>query len=275
MISTCIDTLKADLLQILSSHEPSVVVAGHYCLADGMEELSNEGEGEVMSFAFGVELVAEAIQRGLNSNLVLWVNDIGIEVEDRQSLKADYVLPANYQQILDSSGLASDRLIILFESTMRNKASVLLRKLYRRKSNLFERVDSKSKNLVRCVEDSQCDLESHSTTVAYIVKGPNDEKLVVKDGSNPKCNFILATFFQELTKKYQAKLIVNVFNELYVYRLGLGIHVSQKILDNSSSFINVFCDGEHFSWNGNVFVDQNPLTQGFLDPTHDTAILPA
>lgn len=167
MRSTCsIDSLKADLLQILGLHEPSVVIAGHYCLADDMEELSNEGEGEVMSFAFGVELVAEAIQRGLNSNLVLWVNDIGIEIEDRQSLKADYVLPENYQRLLDSSGLDRDRLIILFESTMRNKASVLLRKLYRRKSDLFERVDSKSKNLVRCVEDLQCDLESHPASVA-------------------------------------------------------------------------------------------------------------
>ncbi len=46
MRSTCsIDSLKADLLQILGLHEPSVVIAGH-CLADDMEELSNEGEGE-------------------------------------------------------------------------------------------------------------------------------------------------------------------------------------------------------------------------------------
>ncbi len=80
---------------------------------------------------------------------------------------------------------------------------------------------------------------------------------------------------KELTKKCQAKLIVNVFNELYAYRLDLGIHVSQKILDNPSSFINVFCDGKHFSWNGKVFLDQNTPTQGLLELTHsDPAILP-
>ncbi len=57
-----------------------------------------------MSFAFGVELVAEAIQRGLNSNLVLWVNDIGIEIEDRQSSRLITYYLRNYQRLRTALG---------------------------------------------------------------------------------------------------------------------------------------------------------------------------
>ncbi len=248
-----IDYLKSELLNSLQLDQPSVVVAGHYCLAKGMEELSSLGECEISSFSFGAELVAGALHRGINTNLVLWVNDIGIEAEERQSIKSNYSLPDNYLSIVEHYGLPMEHLVVLFESTMRNKASVLLRKLYQKKPELFERVNARNKDLLRCVEDTICSTEVRADTVAYTVNGPRDERLVVKDGPNPKCNLILATLFQELTHKYGAKIIVNVFNELYVHRLELGIHVSTTILNNPSSYINVFCDGECLSKDDKVY----------------------
>ena len=44
------------------------------------------------------------------------------------------------------------------------------------------------------------------------------------------------------------QLILNIFNELYAYRLKLGIHVSQAIFDNQAPIKSVFCDGEAFLW---------------------------
>jgi hypothetical protein len=248
-----INYLKSELLDILHLSQPSAVVAGHYCLAKGMEELSSLGECEISSFSFGADLIAEALHRGINTNLVLWVNDIGIESEERQSIKSNYVLPDNYRSIVKDYGLPMEHVVVLFESTMRNKASVLLRKLYKKQPELFERVNSRSKDLLRCVEDAICSTEAQADTMAYTVNGPRGERLVVKDGPNPKCNLILATFFQELSNHYGAKIIVNVFNELYVHRLALGIHVSTKILHNPSSYINVFCDGEYLCKDDNFY----------------------
>ena len=224
--------------------DPCVVVAGHYSLADYMSDVSNEGEAEAMTFDVGVGLVAQAIDQGRACHLVVLVNDIGVSTDQRGRLKDGYELPVNYRQTMVGAGLDESHLSVVFESTMRNKASTTLRKVYKRQPHLFERVSASDARLVRCVDRSVCDAQTPAGATAYVVPGPDGEKLVVKEGPNPKCNLIMATFFHDLTKNHKPRGIINIFNELYAYRLKLGIHVSRLIFDNQTPFMNVYCDGE-------------------------------
>lgn len=242
------------ILNRMPPQQSSVVVAGHYCLADHMQELSAECDAEARSFVVGARLVAEALRQDGKSHMVLWVNDIGIEAEQRAFIKNHYELPENYQTILERVGLPKKHLSVMFESTMRNKASTLLRKIYKRRPQLFERVSASSEDLVRCVQNTVCDMEASSAETAYVVSGPDAEKLVVKEGPNPKCNLILATFFNELRQLFAPQLQINVFNNIYRYRLQLGIHVSRQVLENTTPFHNVFCDG------GDVLCEPFPNT---------------
>lgn len=233
---------NTEVLDRLNPNYPAVVVAGHYSLADYMEDVSSNGESEVTSFAVGVSLVSCAIKQGKTMTLVLFINDIGITGSHRENLKNNYTLPENYQKIMDQASLERKHLTVVFESAMRNKASTLLRKIYKREPEIFERVNARDANLVRCVSSTSCDFEPTGHH-AYVVSGPSGEKLVVKEGPNPKCNLILATFFNEISKKLSPKVIINVFNEIYAYRLSLGVHVCQQVLKNKTSFKNIYCDG--------------------------------
>ena len=66
------------LVQRFHGVDSSVVVAGHYCLAEAMQDLSHDGVEEVSSFQLGAKLVAATLDSGGQSRLILWVNDIGI-----------------------------------------------------------------------------------------------------------------------------------------------------------------------------------------------------
>ena len=236
----------SNILYTVPPNHPSVVVAGHYCLAEHMQELSAESEAELASFEFGVRFLAEASRRGHRSQLILWVNDIGISTDARAAIKSNYELPESYQRVLEDVPVEGEDLTVIFESSMRNKASTLLRKLYKRQPYLFEKVSARRGDLVRCVQNTECEKESRVASAAYVVPGPDAERLVVKEGPNPKCNLILATFFKELQQRFSHKLQLNVFNCVYKYRLQLGIHVSRSILENPTPFFNIFCDGDEF-----------------------------
>jgi hypothetical protein len=223
--------------------QPSVIIAGHYSIAPHMAELSHQGRAEHMSFVTGARLVRRALALGHTSHLVLWINDIGVAQAEREHLKGAYALPEDYRSIVAAEQLDPSRLDIMFESSTRNKASTLLRKLYKNQPYLFERVHTNRQDLVRCVNDDQCGLEGDKERFAYIVRGPGGEHLVVKEGPNPKCNFILATLFEQVCKRYAPRTVVNIFNELYAYRLSLGLHVAKAILNNRTPFVNLLCDG--------------------------------
>lgn len=239
-----ITPVTREILDQMLAQQSSVVVAGHYCLADHMQELSAECDAEAKSFEVGARLVVEALRQDRESHMILWVNDIGIEAEQRAFIKHHYELPENYQTIMERVGLPKEHLLVMFESATRNKASTLLRNIYKRRPQLFEKVSASSENLVRCVQSSVCGMEPRGAETAYVVAGPDAERLVVKEGSNPKCNFILATLFNELRQIFAPQLQINVFNNIYRYRLQLGIHVSRQVLENTTPFHNVFCDGD-------------------------------
>lgn len=222
----------------------SVVVAGHFSLAENMQELSNEGDAEAQSFAVGVHLVQQARHCGCDSRAVVWINDIGVPNELRQQLKEAGSLPDNYRRILTQAQLEEGDVVVIFESTMRNRASVLARKLFKWDPDMFEKVNANQEGLVRCVSNRSCDIPEQRNQSAYVVEGPDGERLVVKEGPNPKCNMILATLFLYLKDHYAPKLILNVFNDIYAYRLSLGVHVSQAVIGNPTPITNVFCDGD-------------------------------
>ena len=50
--------------------------------------------------------------------------------------------------------------------------------------------------------------------------------------------------FQSLVKRFDPQVVVTVFNELYTYRIELGLHVHRKVLESSTPFVTTFCDGD-------------------------------
>jgi len=246
----CLTTTKTrplDLLEIFDSVESSIIVSGHYSVAAHMSEVSNTGPAELMSFELGAELVQRARRHGKTSRIVLWVNDIGISQAERDVLKQQYSLPENYAVILGSYQLSDCDISVMYESSVRNKASTTLRTIYKKAPHLFNRVDARDTRLVRCVDNISCFSEKNGDEIAYVIDGPNKEPLVVKEGPHPKCNLILATLFHELTKRFTPDIIVTVFNDIYEYRLSLGLHAAKTLFDVSTPMMNIFCDGTDLS----------------------------
>ncbi|MDP2784927.1 MAG: hypothetical protein Q8O38_10105 [Sulfurimicrobium sp.] len=227
---------------VVSNRLSTAVLAGHYCLSENMSELSHEEESEQASFDYGASIVGAAREYGLQSSLILWVNDIGVNPDKRMMLKESYQIPHNYQRILEKWGLNPASVDVMFESTMRNKASVLLRKLYARSPHLFRKVSSTSEGLVRCVSNSSCSIEPEVKD-AYVITGPNMEDLVVKEGPNPKCNLILASLFDSIRKDKNPDRIINIFNHIYTYRISLGIHVATTLIGCRIEMNSLFCEG--------------------------------
>jgi hypothetical protein len=220
------------------------ILAGHYCINPNLEDLSHEGEAEQASFRLGAQLHVHLAAQGRSPRLVLWINDIGISPEARQTIKASYALPEAYREILEPLALANDQVEVLFESTMRNTASTLLRKLAQQRPDFFQTYAGDDPSLVRCVDDAGCSLERRRGSTVYAVPGPNHEPLVLKDGPNPKCNLILATLYRHLEQRLEAETIVNIFNDIYINRIRLGVHVARSVLENKLPFTNIFCDGD-------------------------------
>lgn len=220
----------------------SAVVAGHYCLAPELTELSSEQETEESCFAYGVEIVRDTQAVGGHSRLILWINDIEIDAEQRAAIKQIYNLPENYRRILDRAGLTRADVQVLFESAMRNKASMRLRQLVNRKPQLFRKVPSDQEGLVRCIDTQFCSMDTSGSN-AYVIDSPDGSPLVVKEGPNPKCNLILATLFHRVVTDHAPDVIVNVFNSIYVNRIALGVHVSRQLYDSTVPMANLFVSG--------------------------------
>ena len=234
----------SQVIDNIHSMTPAVIIAGHYCLADHMQELSSLGDAESQGFELGVQLLIRSLEIGIKHHLVVWINDIGISRQQRDKNKNSFSLPDNYQRILEQYGLDSSHVTVMFESCMRNKASTLVKKILKQQPGRLKKVDADNAELVRCVQNSGCDLAMQAKNHAYVIAGPDLEQLVIKEGPAPKCNLILATFFNELTNKFSPQHFVNIFNDVYAYRLRLGVHVANNLLNNTVSMTNVLCDGE-------------------------------
>jgi len=220
------------------------IIAGHYCLAEELTDLSSDCATEELSFRIGAEFHKKLKQVAIPSRMVLWVNDIGISSTLREQIKQEYVLPYNYQNILDELGFDSASVRVVFESSSRNKASTLLRKKMNKNPDRYLKYDSSDPRLVRCIPGNQCDLAEPTGITAYAIMGPDGYPLVMKEGSNPKCNLILATLFEGSVSQGKEVVFVNVFNSIYVERIRLGIHVAQEVFGVPNTFINMFCDDD-------------------------------
>ncbi|MEB7642925.1 hypothetical protein [Acinetobacter pittii] len=233
------------------------VIAGHYCVSPDLEDLSNNGEAEELSFSKGIEMVTKINKKGLSATLCLWVNDIGIPSDQRALMKDNYRIPNNYSRLLEHSDITESDVLVLFESSARNKASTLLKKLTKNQPSLFRRHDSSDNDLIRCIEGTMCDISTGRN--AYVIDGPEGENLVVKEGPNPKCNLILATLFLTLRQQYKFDSTINIFNDIYINRIRLGLHVYNKLFskENPMIFDNYFCSDSH--------IKQDNFNQGAIE----------
>ena len=234
--------MMADAFEALAACGKVAVVAGHYCVAPELEDLSHEGDAEMLSFEKGLEAHNALRARGRQSVLCLWVNDIGISAQQRALMKDGYEIPENYVRLASRADVSPSDILVLFESAARNKASTLLRKLGKNAPGLFRRHSSNESGLVRCVEGASCEIAQDQR--AYVIDGPGGENLVVKEGPNPKCNLILATLFLGLRQQHGCDGILNIFNSIYVNRIRLGAYVFDKLFAASHpvAFEHYFCD---------------------------------
>ena len=222
--------------------EKAAIIAGHYCVAEELEDLSHQSPAEQLSFDKGAKLLRTMKDNGKEGVLVLWVNDIGIDKVKREQLKVNYQLPENYRIILEKYSLGEDSVEVVFESSMRNKASTSLRKIAKTKSNILTKVDPRDPSLIRCINKETCEIGGPTAGHVYAVEGPDKDMLVVKEGTNPKCNLILGTFLTEVAKRHSPDAIVNIFNAIYTSRIRFGVHVANHLLDNKVDVHNFFCD---------------------------------
>lgn len=224
--------------------EGVAIVAGHYCVAPSLEDLSASGEAEEQSFFAGILLRKRLLAQGISAPIVVWVNDIGISPNERSAIKENYRLPANYERIWGAyaDGAPQSDLHIWFESTMRNTASTLVRRIIKQRPEAFSVLRSDDPSLVRCVDDERCAVARGQRSV-YVVAGPNGERLVVKDGPNPKCNLILATLFRNIQERLRVASTVCIFNEVYRHRIRLGFYVARTLTAVEMDLHAAFCDG--------------------------------
>jgi hypothetical protein len=227
------------------SHNKIAIVAGHYCVSPELIDLDHQNQSEYMSFKQGACLLSDMRANEKDGILVLWINDIGVDSDARKIIKDNYVIPNNYLEILDEYQLKITDVEIVFESSMRNKASTLLRRFAKKKEGILTIVSPLDQNIVRCINNDLCEVPSESKGNIYAIDGPEQELLVVKEGPNPKCNLILATFLDEIVNKHSPDAIVNIFNVIYSSRIRFGVHVAKKLFDNKTIMHNFFCDDNY------------------------------
>jgi len=223
----------------------NLIIAGHYCLSEQFSELGPDSEAELSTWRAGLKFYRE---NQLNSKIILWINDIGIDNQRRQALKESYLLPASYQKVLHDENISINAVKIEFESSIRNKASTNIRQINKTTPELFRKTLSSEKNLVRCIDTTYCGPLDEK--YAYVIEGLDGSDIVVKEGTNPKCNLILATLFHKYSKSQPVK-IYNFFNAIYRKRIDIGIQVYKLVYLGDSVFVNEFHD-----FMGNIIVDK-------------------
>jgi len=221
------DVLSVDFTQLEPQRGISII-GGHYCVSPDLSELSNNGESEINSFQWACDRIVDAESAGIPATLILFVNDIGISADSRKTLTNTFSIPDNYVSILENSDIDLTKVVVIFESSIRNRASKEVRKMKKTNANFFEIMPSNDPRLIRCIDPAYCEIPDN-TKEAITVLGPNGEFLVVKEGSNPKCNTILAVLFDRVASEYHDGLIVNCFNTIYKNRLSLGTWVYNLI----------------------------------------------
>ncbi|WP_440055357.1 hypothetical protein ACSLBF_04225 [Pseudoalteromonas sp. T1lg65] len=235
-----------EIIQHISrlKNKPVAILAGHYCVAPELEDLSHEGEAEHYSFALGVSVYQALLAQKISARLILWVNDIGISSEQRELLKQQFELPQNYVEILHQTNTPLSDVEVIFESASRNKASTLLRQKIKKHPERFQKYDSSDPALVRCIDLDVCSIEVGKTV--YAIDGPEGLPLVMKEGSNPKCNLILATLFYRIAQGNPDLVFLNIFNDIYIERIRLGIFVAKEVYELPQQFMNLFCDDDSY-----------------------------
>lgn len=236
--------MRAEIIDsTLGAADSVAIVGGHYCVAPDLEDLSADADTEQNTFAYATEIAAAFRAAGKRAKIVLWVNDIGIDLAARNQLKHHYVLPTSYAAIFARAGLSDDTLVVLFESMVRNKASVLLRDIFKRSPGLFRVMTSDAPELVRCIDQCETGDAQKEAKKAYVVTGPDGENLVVKEGPNPKCNLILGTLFHLIATRIGPAAVITVFNSIYANRIRLGMHVAAQVFACRTPIRSVFMDG--------------------------------
>ncbi|WP_374088763.1 hypothetical protein [Methylomicrobium lacus] len=237
-----------EMLNIFDCVKSSLVVSGHYDAATAGSEAAYPGDVETLSFETGADLVRRAHRLSKNCRLALWVNDMAIGQAERDAFKQNYTLPYRYAEILRRHRLKDQDLCVIYESSLRQQASTELRAIYKKVPHLFDRIEADDTGLLRSVGAAASrSTEAEAEQIAYVIRGPYRESLVLKDGPHPQYNLILATLLKEISKRFSPGMIITVFNESEVYRLNLGMHVAKTLFGLATPMMNVYCDHEELS----------------------------
>ncbi len=221
------------------------IVAGHYCLSKELAELNSNQAAEETSLKFGIKVYQALSAIGYQCSFILFINDIGIDIKERNKIKKKLILPKNYLDILLVYSFDVSNIDIWLESSLRNKASKLIRKAKKNNKNIVVK-KSQEPGLTRCIENTQCDSIINNKEVVTIA-GKKRGYLVIKEGSNPKCNAILATLYKDIQESKGSDFNINVFNSIYINRIALGKYVYEKLFNGSMKQMDFFTDEQKVS----------------------------
>jgi len=203
------------------------------------------GPIEIKSFEdgliFGKELVSECNKK---IKFRILVDDIGIDPKKRKEIKENFRLPKAYLDKMVENKVSEKDIDILFESSIRNKASHILS----RQKHILPGRDKLTKEVVcfdqaceyeRCVPQSSHAKQKKSDRDTFSIIDPySGIPLILKEGPNPKCNLILACSYFQGAKSYDS--IISFCNALWEQRMYYGAMVARILFGIQKPIIDFF-----------------------------------
>lgn len=217
-----------------------LVHLGHY------KYLSGIGEIEKKTFRDGLAFGKSLLEEGKNICFRVLVDDIGVSPEIRKKLKENPELPFEYVEILKDIDVDQKLIEIIFESTLRNSASHMLsRKIHKipNKQFLVRNFISfdEACEYERCLPQSAYAKEKKEDNTIFSVVNPDTGvPLILKEGKNPKCNFIIACSYYEGGTEFDS--IISFYNGDWEERMHYGAMVARILFDICKPVLDFYYD---------------------------------
>jgi len=209
---------------------------GHFKYSVGV------GPIEIKSFEDGLSFGEELKKEKKNVKYRLLVDDIGITPEKRIKIKESFRLPKAYIDKLDEHNLKETEVDVIFESSMRNKASRILSDMKipgkEKITKAMVAVDQACE-FERCVPQSDHSKKNKEDREIYSIIDPySGIPLILKEGSNPKCNLIIACSYYKDVEKYNS--IISFYNAYWEQRMQYGAMVAKLLFNIEKPIIDFY-----------------------------------
>lgn len=104
--------------------DKTIIEGGHYLLEeDRMGKIVHKlNPVSTLAFRKAIILYAESVRLGKKVSLSFLVADLSLSSQKRKQCKEDFTFPAEYIRILAEHGVSVDKVLLFYESKLRNRA---------------------------------------------------------------------------------------------------------------------------------------------------------